>query len=99
MIMYCKEALGSVLFTDPAAADEGDLDSLPETEDFGHSPLSESERAHFSELKDRYRQRRNCTRELVAQLLSTLHSRTKLNATEVRLHAKKLSYTGNGKRH
>ena len=35
MNVFCKEAPGSVVFTEPAAEDEGDLDSLPETEDFG----------------------------------------------------------------
>ena len=73
-----------MVFTDPAAEDEEDLDSLPETVDFGHPSFSENERAHYTELKDRYRQRRDRTRQLVAQL-STLNSRKKLTATEVRL--------------
>ena len=30
---------------------EGDLDSLPETEDFGHHSFSENKQAHYSELK------------------------------------------------
>ena len=78
MNVYCEEAPGSVLFTDPA-------------EDFGHCSLSENERTHFAELKDRYRQCRDRNRELVAQL-STLNSRTnKLNATEIHLRAKKLT--------
>ena len=47
MYVYCKEAPGSVLFTDPAAENEGDLDSLPETEDFGHRLFSENERGEF----------------------------------------------------
>ena len=50
----------------------------------------ENERAHFTELNDRYRPRRDHTRQLVAQL-TTLNSRKKLTATEVRLLAKKLS--------
>lgn len=76
MNVYCEEAPGSVLFTDPA-------------EDFGHCSLSENERTHFAELKDRYRQCRDRNRELVAQL-STLNSRTnKLNATEIHLRAKR----------
>ena len=84
MNVYCKEASGSVVFTDPAAEDEEDLDSLPETVDFGQrSFITENERAHYSELKDRYRQRR----QLVGQL-STLNSREKLTATEVRLLTK-----------
>ena len=87
MNVYCKEAPGAVVFTGPAAEDEGDLDSLPETVDFGHRSFSENERAHYTELKDRYRQRRDRTRQLVAQL-STLNSREKLTATEVRLLTK-----------
>ena len=90
MSVYCKEAPGSVVFTGPAAEDEGDLDSLPEKIDFGHRSFTENERDHYSELKDRYRQRRDRTRQLVAPL-STLNSRTKLTATEVRLLTKKLS--------
>jgi hypothetical protein len=89
MNVYCKEAPGSVVFTGPAAEDEGDLDSLPETIDFGHRSFTVNERDHFSELKGRYRQRRDRTRQLVAPL-STLNSRTKLTATEGRLLTKKL---------
>ena len=88
MNVYCKEAPGSVVFTDLAVEDKGDLDSLPETEDFGQRFFSEIERAHYSELKDRYRQSRDCTRPLIAQ--STLSSRKKLTATEARLLTKKL---------
>ena len=62
----CKEAPGSVIFTEPAAEVEWDIDSLPETEDdFGQNPLSGNEGVHFTELKDSYRQRRDRTRELV----------------------------------
>ena len=52
MNVYCKEAPGSVVSTDPAAEKEGGLDSLPETEEFGHRSFSENERAHYSELKE-----------------------------------------------
>ncbi len=48
------------------------------------------ERIHYSDLKDRCRQRRDCTRQMVAQI-STLNSRKKLTATEVRLLAKRPS--------
>ena len=87
--VYCKEAPGLVVYTDPAAEDEGDLDSLPDG-NYGARTLEENERHHYSDLKDRYRQRRDRTRQLVAQL-STLNSRKKLNATEVHLLAKNLS--------
>ena len=41
MNVYCKEAPGSVILTGPAAEVEGDINSLPETEDdFGQNPLS-----------------------------------------------------------
>ena len=88
--VFCKEAPSLVVYTDLAAEDEGDLDSLPDG-NCGARTLEENERHHYSDLKeDRYRQRRDCTHQLVAQL-STLSSRKKLNATEVRLFAKKLS--------
>ncbi len=51
--------------------------------------FEKNERIHYSDLKDRYLQRRDCTRQWVAQL-STQNSRKKLTATEVRLLAKKL---------
>ena len=73
--VYCKEAAGLVVYTDPAAEDEGDLDSLPDG-NYGARTLEENERHHYSDLKDRYRQRRDRTRQLVAQL-STLNSRKK----------------------
>ena len=74
-----------MVYTDPAAEDEGDLDSLPGG-NYGARTLEENELHHYSDLKDRYRQRRDRTRQLVAQL-STLNSREKLTATEVRLLA------------
>jgi hypothetical protein len=52
--------------------------------------LTENERIHYSDLKDRYRQRRDRTRQLVAQL-STLNTRQTLNPTEVRLLARTLT--------
>ena len=54
-----------VLYTDPAAEDEGDLDSLPDG-NYGARTLVENERHHCSDLKDRYWQRRDHTRQLVA---------------------------------
>ena len=45
---------------------------------------------HYGDLKDRYRQRRDRTRQLVAQL-STLNTRQTLNPTEVRLLAQTLT--------
>ena len=41
--VYCKEAPGLVVFTDPAAEDESDLDSLPDGNN-GHRTLTENER-------------------------------------------------------
>ena len=61
MNVYCKEAPGSVIFTDSAAEDEGNFDSLPDTVDFGHRTFAENERSHYSDLNDRYRQRRDRT--------------------------------------
>jgi len=71
------------------AEDEGDLNSLPDV-NYGCRTFKKNERIHYSDLKDRYRQRRDRTCQLVAQL-STLNLRKKLTATEVRLLAKKLS--------
>ena len=45
---------------------------------------------HYNDLKDRYRQRRDRTRQLVAQL-STLNTRNNLSPAEVRLLGKTLS--------
>ena len=81
MNVNCKEAPGSEVFTDPAAEDEGG--------DYRIQWISVTARLRNSDLNDRYRQRRDCTRQLVAQL-SKLNSRKKLTATEVRLLAKKL---------
>ena len=84
--IYCKKAPGLVVYTDPAAEDEGDLDSVPDGNYGARTLEEENERHHYSDLKDCYRQRRDRTRQSVAQL-STLNSREKLTATEVRLLA------------
>ena len=73
-----------VVFTDPVAEDEGDLDSLLDG-NYGARTLEENEQIHYS---DRYRL--NSLKRPTAQL-STLNSRKKLTATKVRLLAKKLS--------
>ena len=57
---------------------------------YGCLTFEKNERIHYSELKDRNRQRRDRTRQFIAQL-STLNSRKKLTATEVRLLTKRLS--------
>ena len=87
--VVCTEAPGVVVYTDPAAEDEGDLDSMLDG-NYGAKTLDHNERIHYGDLKDRYRQRRDRTRQLVAQL-STLNTRNSLNSTEVRLLAKTLS--------
>ena len=86
--VYCKEAPGVVVYTDPAAEDEGNLDSLLDG-NYSTRTLEEYERYHYSDLKDRYRQRRDRTHQLTAQQ-STLNSRKKLTETEARLLAKKV---------
>ena len=87
--VYCKEAPGVVVYIDPAVEDEGDLDSMLDV-NYGCRTFKENEQIHYSDLKDRYRQRRDRTRQLIAQL-ATLNTRKRFNATEVRLLAKKLS--------
>ena len=87
--VVCTEAPGVVVYTDPAAEDEGDLDSMLDGH-YGAKTLDHNERIHYGDLKDRYRQHRDRTRQLVAQL-STLNTRNSLNPTEVRLLAKTLS--------
>jgi hypothetical protein len=72
-----------VVYTDPAAEDEGDLDLLRG----GSRPLEENEQIHFCNLKDRYQQRRDRSRQLVVQL-STLNSRKKHTELEVRLRSR-----------
>ncbi len=87
--VVCKEAPGVVVYTDSAGEDEGDLDSIPDG-NYGAKTLEHNERIYYDDLKDRYRQRRDRTRQLVAQL-ATLNTRKKLDPTEVRLLAKTLS--------
>ena len=84
--MYAK----SHLYTDPAEEDEGDLDSVLDG-NYGAKTLEHNERIHYyGDHKDRYRQRRDRTRQLVAQL-AMLNTRKKLDPTEVRPLAKTLS--------
>jgi hypothetical protein len=68
---------------------ESDLNSLPDV-NYGCRTYEKNERIHYSDLKDRYRQRRDRTRQMVAQMFR-LNSLKKLTATEVRLLAKRLS--------
>jgi hypothetical protein len=63
--VVCTEPPGVVVYTDPAAEDEGDLDSVL-SGDYGAKTLAHKERIHYNDLKDRYRQRRDRTRQLVA---------------------------------
>jgi hypothetical protein len=81
--VVCTEAPGEVVYTDSAMEDEADMDSLLDG-NYGAETLTQNERIHFGDLKDRYRQYRDRTRQLVAQL-STLNTRQNLNPTEVRL--------------
>ena len=78
-----------VVLTDPAMDDECEMDELLDA-NYGAGMLTENERIHYGDLKDRYRQRRDRTRQLVAQL-STLNTRQTLNPTEVRLLARTLT--------
>ena len=73
----------------PAMDNEGDMDSVLDG-NYGAKKFDHNERIHYCDLKDLYRQRRDRTRQLVAQL-STLNTRINLNPTEVRLLAKTLS--------
>ena len=78
-----------VVYTDPAMEDEADMDELLDV-NYGVGTLTENERIHYGDLKDRYRQRRDRTRQLVAQL-STLNTRQILTPTEVRLFGRTLT--------
>ena len=69
-----------MVYTDPAMEDEGDMDSVLERNYVAKTTLDHNERIHHGDLKDRYRQRRDRTRQLVAQL-STLNTRNNLNPT------------------
>ena len=86
--VYCKEAPGLVVFTEPAAEDEGDLDSLPDG-GYGHRTFTENERTHTPISKTATGSAEIAT--AIYPQLSTLNSRKKLTTTEVRLLAKKLS--------
>ena len=87
--VICTEAPGVVVYTDPAMEDEADMDSVLDG-NYGAQTLTQNKRIHYGDLKDRYRQRRDRTRQLVAQL-STLNTRQNLNPTEVRLLGRTLS--------
>ena len=78
--VVCKEAPGVVVLTDPAMDDEYEMDELLDG-NYGAGTTTENERIHYSDLKDHYRQRRDRTRQLVAQL-STLNTRQTLNPTD-----------------
>ena len=87
--VVCTEAPGVVIYTEPAMDDEGDMDLVLDG-NYGAASLDHNQREHYNDLKDRYRQRRDRTRQLVAQL-STLNTRQNLNPTEVRLLGRTLS--------
>ncbi len=88
--VVCTEAPGVVVvYTEPAMDDEGDMDSVLDG-NYGAASLDHNQREHYNDLKDRYRQRRDHTRQLIAQL-STLNTRQNLNPTEVRLLGRTLS--------
>ena len=87
--VVCSEAPGVVVVTDPAMDDELEMDEMLDG-NYGVGTLTENQRIHYGDLKDRFRQRRDRTRQLVAQL-STLNTRQTLNPTEVRLLARTLS--------
>ena len=73
--VVCKEPPGVVVYTDPAEEDEGELNTVLDG-NYGAKTLDLNERIHYGDLKDRYRQRRDRTRQLVAQL-ATLNTRNK----------------------
>ena len=59
--VVCTEAPGVVVFTDPAMDDEYEMDSVLYG-NYGAKTLTQNERIHYGDLKDRYRQRRDRTR-------------------------------------
>jgi hypothetical protein len=65
--VVCTEAPGVVVLTDPARDDEYEMDEMLDG-NYGAATLTENERIHYGDLKDCYRQRRDRTRQLVAQL-------------------------------
>jgi hypothetical protein len=74
--VVCTEAPIVVVYTDPAIIDD-DADMVSVLDgNYGAKTLTYNERIHYGDLKDRYRQRRDRTRQLVAQL-STLNTRQK----------------------
>ena len=75
--VVCTEAPGVVVYTNPAMEDEADMDSSLDR-NCGAETLTQNEHIHYGDLKDRYRQRRNRTRQLVAQQ-STLNTRQTLS--------------------
>ena len=87
--VFCTKAPGVVVYTDPAMEDEADMDEMLDV-NYGAGTLTENERIHYGDLKDRYRQRRDRTRQLVAQL-STLNTHQTLNPTEIRLLGRTLT--------
>ncbi len=87
--VVCTEASGVVVYTDPAMDDEAEMDSVLDG-NYGAKTLTHNESINHGDLKDRYRQRRDRTRQLVAQL-STLNTCQNLNPTEVRLLDRTLS--------
>ena len=87
--VVCTELPGVVVYTDPAMEDEANMDSMLDG-NYGAQTLTQNERIHYGDLKNRYRQRRDRTRQLVAQLF-TLNTRQNLNPTEVRLLGRTLS--------
>ena len=88
--VVCTEAPGVVIYTEPAMDDEGDMNSVLDG-NYGAASLDHNQREHYNDLKeDRYRQRRDRTHQLIAQL-STLITRNNLNPTEVRLLGRTLS--------
>jgi hypothetical protein len=87
--VVCTEAPGVVVYTEPAMDDEGNMDLVLDG-NYGATSLDHNQREHYNDLKDRYRQRRDRTRQLVAQL-STLNTRNNLSPAEVRLLGKTLS--------
>jgi hypothetical protein len=60
------------LYTDLAEEDEGELDTVLDG-NYGCRTFEKNERVHYNDLNDRYRRRRDRTRQLIAQL-STLNS-------------------------
>ncbi len=60
--VVCSEAPGVMVYTDPAMEDEADMDELLDV-NYGAGTLTENERIHYGDLKDRYHQRRDRTRQ------------------------------------